>query len=212
MVSYSGMTATLPTKERTETSKKLNLTEVIPGVVYGPKQTPIKVEVSRKEFEKLFKVAGESTVIDLTGLAKPVSTLVKDVTFSPLKGGIVHVDFYALEKGKEVETHVPLHFIGEAPAAKLGAVVNKVLHEVTVVSQPDVLPAHIDVDLGGLHELESRITIADIVLPKGVTIKADPHVVVALAEAVKEEPEETPEPVDIAAIPVEGRGKEETAE
>ncbi len=207
VLSYWYMTATLSTKVRTE-SKRLNLTEIIPGVVYGPKQTPIRVEVNRKEFEKLFKVAGESTVIELTGLDKKISTLVKDVAFSPTKGGIVHVDFYALEKGKEVEAHVPLHFIGESGATKLGAVVNKVLHEVMVVSQPDCLPAHIDVDLALLSGLESRITVGDIVLPKGVAIKADAHEVVALVEVIKDEPVEA-SVAQSAEIPVEAKEKDE---
>ena len=205
------MTVTLPIKSRNKEDKavKLNLKESIPGIIYGPKQEPIAVIVNRKEFEKTFKTAGEATVISLQGLPKAVDVLVKDVTFAPIKGGIVHVDFYALEKGKEVVTHVPLHFIGEAPAAMLGAVVNKVIQEVTVSCQAADLPSHIDVDLSLLTALEAKIKIGDLITPKGVKITEGADVVVAIAEAVVEEVVEEAPAVDIADIPVEKKGKVE---
>ncbi len=199
------MTVKLPIKEReTKAKEEIDLKEAIPGIVYGPKQTPVSVTMARKEFEKLFKTAGESTVIELQGLKTPVSVLVKDVTFAPIKGGIVHVDFYAIEKGKEVVTHVPLHFTGEAPAAKLGAVVNKVLHEVTVSCQPADLPAYIEVDLSSLLEVESKLHVSDIKAPKGVKITEAQEEVVAIAEAVAEEPVEAEPAVAAADVPVEG--------
>ncbi len=203
------MTVTLPIKSRNKEDKavKLNLKESIPGIIYGPKQEPIAVIVGRKEFEKTFKTAGEATVISLQGLQKAVDVLVKDVTFAPIKGGIVHVDFYALEVGKEIITHVPLHFTGEAPAALLGAVINKVLKEVTVSCQAADLPAHIDVDLALLTELEAKIKVGDLVTPKGVKISEAVDVVVAIAEAVVEEVAEATPVGDIADIPVEKKGK-----
>ncbi len=202
------MTVTLPIKVR-EKKKVSDITSNIPGVVYGPKQTPLAVVVERKQFEKLFKSAGESTVIELTGLPTPVSVLVKDVTFSPIKGGITHIDFYALEKGKELVTDVPLHFVGEAPVMKLGAVINKVLHEVTVACQAENLPAHLDVDITTLTELEGRILVKDILCPKGVRITSGLEEVVAVAEAVEEEAETETVAIDMDAIAVEQKGKTE---
>jgi large subunit ribosomal protein L25 len=206
------MTVTLPIKSRIKTSKitKELLLTVIPAVIYGPKQEPLSVLIDRNEFERMFKKAGESTVIDLVGLAAPIQVLVKDVSFAPIKGGIMHVDFYALEKGKEVVTHVPLHFIGEAPVTAVGAVVNKILHEVTVACQAADLPAHIDVDLALLVDAEAKITVADIVCPKGVRITEAPEDVVALSEVMTEVEVETAEPVAAADVPAQQKGKGET--
>lgn len=208
------MTVKLPIKPRTKNKRGVEeyLKERIPAVVYGRKQESVLVFVDRKEFEKTFKTAGESTVIVLEGLDAPIEVLVKDVTFAPIKGGIVHVDFYAIERGKEMATHVPLHFIGEAPAAKLGAVVNKVMHEVHILCKPVDLPAHIDVDLAKLIEVDSKITVADIVAPKGVKITDAPDAVVAIAEEIEEEVVEETETVDIGDIPVEQKGKTEDKE
>ena len=155
----------------------------IVGVVYGPKFAATKVQVDKKEFEKLFKQVGESTVVELNGLESPVNVLIKEVVFSPLKGAVVHVDFYALEMGKEITTHIPLHFKNEAPAVKEGAVIDKVLHEVVVTCTPDLLPAHVDVDLAMLAATGAKIHISDLVFPKGVFCKNDKHETVAVAEA-----------------------------
>ncbi len=207
------MTVILPIKSRTKNKGEAreSIKERIPAVVYGRKQEPLMVSVDRKEFEKTFKTAGESTVISLQGLEKAVEVLVKDVTFAPIKGGIVHIDFYAIEAGKEIEAHIPLHFIGESPAAKLGAVINKVLHEVNVSCKPADLPPHLDVDLGLLVEVDSKITIADLTCPKGVKISEAGDSIIAIAAEVVEV-EEVTETVAIADIPVAQKGKGEEVE
>jgi large subunit ribosomal protein L25 len=202
------MTVTLPIEPRVKSKAKIS-GEKIAAVVYGPKHPATPVSVDKKEFDKTFKMAGESTIIELTGLEHPVDVLIKDVSFGPLKGGIVHVDFYVVEKGKEMTAHIPLHFIGEAPATKLGAVINKVLHEVTVTCKPNDLPAHLEVDLSKLVTMEDKLHVSDIVCPKGVKISQDPHDVVAQAEAVEEEVE-AEVAISAAEVPVEKKGKEET--
>ena len=200
------MTVILPIAPKVAGVKKT--AEQISAVVYGPKFPSTPIFIDKKEFTKTFKTAGESTIIELQGLATPVEVLVKDVAFAATKGGIVHVDFYALEMGKEITTHIPLHFINEAPAEKLGAVINKVLHEVEITCKPNVLPSHLDIDLGLIVTLEDKIHVSDIKLPKGVVVTADGHDVVAQAEMVAEEVE--PEVVVAAAdVPAEKKGKAE---
>jgi len=203
------MTVILPVQPRSKTLE-VKMTDQIAAVVYGPKFAATPISVNKKEFEKTFKTAGESTIIELQGLEAPVAVLVKDVVFSPIKGGIVHVDFYVVEKGKEMATHVPLHFIGEAPATKLGGVVNKVLHEVHITCKPADLPSHIDIDLGALIDLEDVVHVSDIVSPKGVKITDEATDVVALVEVIKEEVVEEA-PATATDSEAENKGKADEA-
>lgn len=214
MLSFKDMTVTLAVQSRTKGTDGVKKTaEQITAVVYGPKFPSTPILVDKKEFERTFKTAGESTIIKLEGLDKPVEVLVKDVSFAPTKNGVIHVDFYALEMGKEIHASIQLHFINEAPATKLGAVVNKVIHEVNVVCKPSDLPAHIDVDLSLLVNAEDKIHVSDIVSPKGVKIEEDGEEVVALAAMTEEEVEEEVEVVAAADVPAEKKGKaEEVAE
>lgn len=210
--SSAHMTATLSAEKRdlSKNPAALRTRGVLPGVVYGPKQEPIMVSLVKKDFDKLFATAGESTVIDLLGLGAPMQVLVKDVTFAPTKGGIIHVDFYAIEKGKKITATIPLEFIGESPAEKVGGVINRILHEVEVTCMPTDLPPHIDIDISKLAAVGDQIHVSDIVVAKGVTIDTDSEeVVVLVGEPVEEELETEPAVVDMAAIEVEKKGKTE---
>ncbi len=205
------MTVKLAVAVRTVSALKDRALGNVPGVVYGPKQAPVSISVPKVVLEKMVREAGESTVIVLEGLPTAVEVLIHDVAFSPERGGIEHVDFYAIEAGKELTTNVPLEFIGEAPAVKLGGSLTKVLHDIEVTCKPADLPQHIDVDVSGLVDFEVQIKVKDLVLPKGVTVETDPEEVVALVSEAEEEPEEVAV-VDMAAVVVAKKGKEEVAE
>lgn len=202
------MTVTLKVAKRDGRAKE----DSIPAVVYGPKQESISLSVDRRQFEKLFQEAGESTIISLDGLDGPVEVLVHDVNFNSVKGGIQHVDFYAIERGKELTTNVPLEFIGEAPAIKQDGVLTKALHELEVTCRPSALPQHITVDVSALVDFESVIRIKDLSLPEGVKVENEPEETVVLVVPVAEEKEEPVEAVDMDSIEVEEKGKGEESD
>jgi large subunit ribosomal protein L25 len=167
------------------------------------------ITLDKGVFEKLLKTAGESTVITLEGAGEGIEVLVHEVAFNPAKGGVEHVDFYAIEKGKEITVHVPLEFIGEAPATKTGGSLTKVLHEIEVTCKPSALPQHIEVDVTGLDDFEKQIHVKDLNIPAGVKVDTNPDDVVAMVQEVKDEPEPEPTAVDMDAIEVEEKGKAE---
>ncbi len=123
-----------------------------------------------------------------------------------------HADFYAVEKGAKVTMTVPLSFIGESMAMKLGANLVKVLHEVEIESDPSKLPSEIEVDISALAALGDQIHVSGLKAPAGVEILTSGEEVVALAQAVEEESEEDSAGPDMDAIEVEKKGKEETEE
>lgn len=206
------MTVTLQIDTRAEQGKKLvalRKSGKVPGVVYGPKQETLLVTLDKQTFEKVLKEAGESTIINLVGAGEEIEVLVHDVAFNPAKGGIEHVDFYAIEKGKEITVHVPIEFIGEAPAVKKGGTLTKVLHEIEVTCKPAALPQHITVDVSVLDDFEKQIHVKDLQMPAGVKVEQDAEEVVALVQEAQEEPEPEASGVDMASIEVEAKGKSE---
>ncbi len=208
------MTITLTVQNRTERGKqvrKLRESGRIPAVVYGPKEESLAISVEARDFEKAFKEAGESSVLVLSGLADDKEVLIHDVSFDSMKGGVSHVDFYAIKKGQDVTVNVPLVFIGEAPAIKLGGSLTKALHEIEVTGKPSKLPHEIEVDISSLETFEDHIRVKDLNIPSGITVENDPEETVAVVSEVKEEPEEVQE-VDMAAVEVEQKGKEESEE
>jgi large subunit ribosomal protein L25 len=207
------MTVKLDVKERTETVDAVRKAGRVPGIVYGPKQEPVKVSVEGITFEKMLAEAGEATIISLEGLSEPIEVLIHDVSFNAARGGAEHVDFYAIERGKELTVDVPLEFEGEAPAEKSGAMVTKVAQSVEVTCRPSALPSHVTVDISVLVDEESQIKVSDLSIPEGVTVETDPEQVVAMVSAAREEePEEAPEAPDMDAIEVEGEKADDAEE
>lgn len=194
----------------------LDMAGKIKAVCYGPKQpaTPIAVDV--KDFTKLYKEAGESSVITLKGLGADLDVLIHDVQKDAVKDTIIHADLYAIEKGKKVHVHVPLVFTGVSVAVKsLGADLVKVLHEVEVEAEAKDLPHEIEVDLSKLAEVEDQILVSDIKVSSGVRVVTGPEEVIAIAAKHKEEAEEVPTSIDMSAIEVsdqKGKKEEESAE
>jgi large subunit ribosomal protein L25 len=193
------------------TAKKLLQEGKMPAVIYGPKQEALSVEVSLAEFTKVLKTAGESTVIDITGLEKPLQILIHEVTMEPVKHTPIHADFYAIEKGAKLEVAVPLVFIGESAAVKAGANLVKVMHEIELEADAAHLPHDIQVDISSLANIGDQIHVRDLKVASGVVFKVDADQVVALIQEVKVE-EETPSVgPDMSAIEVEKKGKTEEA-
>lgn len=183
----------------------------MPAVVYGPKQEAISVTVSLSEFEAVLRRGGESALIELSGLEKPMQVLIHDLDRDPVTHVPRHADFYAVEKGAKVTVSVPLSFVGESMAVKQGANLVKVLHEVEIESDPSKLPSEIEVSIESLAAVDDKITVADLKAPNGVEILTPSEEVVALAQAVAEESEDSAT-LDMSAIEVEQKGKVEAEE
>ncbi len=183
----------------------------IPAVFYGAKQKSTPISISKVDFDKVWKKAGESTVITIKteGMGE-VDTLIHDVQFDPITSESIHSDFYVVDKTKKVKVHVPVEFVGVSPAVKeLGGTLIKVLHEIEVESLPGDLPHVLEIDISSLAELNSHLAVKDIKLPKGVTVVIGGNETVASIAAQREEKEEEAAPIDLSAIEVEKRGKKE---
>ncbi len=186
----------------------------IPAVFYGPKAESTPIWVNEVDFLRVWKEAGESTVVTLSLDGETHDTLIHDVNREPVRGAIRHVDFYVLEKGKKVEISIPLEFIGVSEAVKtLGGNLVKVLHEVEIEAMPKDLPHAIEVDISALVDFDSQIHAGDLKLPAGVVLKTDAEEVVALVAEAKEEEEVAPAEIDMSSIEVtDKKGKKDEEE
>ncbi|HRH24469.1 MAG TPA: 50S ribosomal protein L25 [Candidatus Paceibacterota bacterium] len=206
------MTITLSAVKREETgkaSKALLSAGSMPAVVYGPKQEAVSITVASRDFEKILRDSGESTVIDLQGLGTPLQVLIHEIDRDPVTNVPRHADFYAIEKGAKVEVAVPLSYVGESAAVKAGGSLVKVLHELEIESSPANLPQEIEVDISVLAAIGDQIHVSDLKLPSGVEAKIEGDQIVALIQEVEVEAEETVAAPDMAAIEVEKKGKTE---
>jgi len=181
----------------------------MPAVFYGKKTASTPITLVQKDFIKVWKTAGESSVVTLKGSTGSVDALIHDVDVDPVSDMPRHVDFYVFEKGKKLEVSIPLDFVGVAPAIKdLGGSLVKTLYELKISAAAEHLPHSIEVDISSLATFDSQILASDIKLPSGVTLEENPSEVVASASAPKGEEVESA-PIDLSAIEVEKKGKKD---
>jgi len=166
----------------------------VPAVVYGAKEAARSLSIDAGKLADAWKEAGRTSLVRLTGIGDEKDTLIKEVQTHPVTGRIVHVDFYALEKGKKVQLNVPLEFTGEAPAEKAGHILVKALHEIEVEVAPHELPHSLSVDLRLLKEVGDHILASQIPLPRSATLmtNGDDIVVSVTAFVEEKEPEMAP--------------------
>ncbi len=207
----------LKAEKRKDIGKKVKVLRkkgVLPAVLYGPEIDNLAIQLDLKEFEKTYRKAGESTLIDLEIGDKKFSVLIHEIKKDPLSGNPIHVDFYQPILTEEAEAAVPIVFEGEAPAVKdLGGTLIKEIQEVEVKALPRDLPHEIKVDVSSLKTFENEILIKDLKIADNVKILKEPNEIVALVtppqkEEVEEKPVEEEEKTEEEAA-TEGESKEE---
>lgn len=204
------MTITISAQSRANKSPSdLRTEDMIPAVYYGAGSDAVSIAIPAKEFNKVWKEAGETTTVTLTIGGEKINTMIHDIQRDPVSDLATHVDFLVVDMNKEIEVAVPIEFTGLAEAEKTGTgTLVKVLHEVQVSALPANLPHSVEIDVTRLATTEDQIHVSDIALPKGVTMISEADEVVALISAFKEETEEAPA-LDLSAIEVEKKGKKE---
>ncbi len=185
----------------------------VPAVFYGKKEASTPVSLRLVDFLKVWKEAGESTVVTLDTNDGSKESLIHNVSLDPVSGKPLHADFYVFEKGHKVEVALPVEFVGVSAAVKdLGGTLVKVVHELKVEAMPKDLPHNIAVDISSLAQFGDQILAKDIPLPAGVELKIAPEDVVATVSAPREEKEEEVAAPDLSSIEVVEKGKKEDAE
>ncbi len=201
-------------RDKSVKAEEIRKSGKIPAVFYGKKEASTPISINRVDFQKVWKEAGESSVITLETSEGAVESLIHEIDFDPVSGTPRHADFYVFEKGHKVKVEVPIEFEGVSPAVKdLGGVLVKVIHALKIEAMPKDLPHNLVADISGLIEFNNQILAKDISLPSGVELLENPEEVVALVSAPREEKEEESAPIDLDAIEIsEDKGKKETEE
>lgn len=151
-----------------------------PAVVYGFETEPVNITVDRNAAEKLYREAGESSVIDLKVGGKEYNVLIQDIQRDVLTGFIIHVDFRSLDMTKTVETTISLIFVGEAPAVKeMGGTLVTASEEIEVRALPSKLVHEIEVNISSLKTFDDAIRVGDLEIPEGIEVLTSAQATIA---------------------------------
>jgi large subunit ribosomal protein L25 len=107
------------------------------------------------------------------------TALIKTVDFDPKKHELRHVVFNAVRANEKVTAEIPVHIKYDegndsTPAERASLVVLHQLEVVEVEALPKNLPDALYFDGEKLVAVGDHATVADLIVPAGVVVKADP--------------------------------------
>lgn len=165
---------------------------VTPANIYGHGLASLAVQVPTAVLLQLLRRIDRSTIISLrvAGEDGPRPAFVHHRQRHPISDEILHVDFYQVSLAERIRLEVPIVVVGQAPAVDAySGVLMQGLNTVLVEALPTEMPAHIEVDVSGLGEIDDALHLRDLRLPAGVVVHGDPEtmVVKVAAPAVERE-------------------------
>jgi large subunit ribosomal protein L25 len=178
--------------------KSLRRQNILPANIFGRKTDSLAIQVNVKEFEKVFKEAGETGLIEVLVDGKKKPVLVHDVHTDPVSDAFLHVDFVQVDLKEKIEAQVPVELRGESPAEKqsLGTVV-QYEDELTVEALPTDLPDSFEIDISNLENVDDAVQVKDIKVNKAkVEIKEEADKILVKVEPPQKEEEVAPPPAE----------------
>jgi len=140
----------------------------VPAVLYGHGTEPLHVALPGHQTLLALRQANVLLSIELPDGTERLA-LPKQVQRDPIRDTIEHVDLIIVRRGEKVTVEVPLQLIGEAAEE---TIINQDRNVVAVLAEATNIPAEITVSIDGAT-VGTQITLADLVLPEGVTLAED---------------------------------------
>lgn len=178
----------------------------IPAELYGHGVKNEHVAILAKDFQRVFREAGESALVHLFIEGEKHPVFIYDVAFDPVTDAVTAVDFYQVRLDRKIKVKVPFVFEGQSPAIKdKGGVLVKAVQEVEVEALPGSIPRELRVSIANLADIGQSVYMKNIDLPEGVKAMIDLDTVVAsvIAKVTEEQEAAMAATVDVGSIKAE---------
>ena len=153
-------------------ARRLRAAGQIPAVIYGHGTDPVHVALPGHQVALLIRRANVVLELDVNGTQQ--LTLVKDVQKDPVHQIIEHIDLLVVKKGEKIQVDIPIVIVGESAP---GTIANLDAVSISLEVEATHIPQNIELDIEGLED-GTHITAADLTLPKGAVLVADPETLI----------------------------------
>ena len=168
--------------------KQLRRLGIIPVHLYGPDTDSRSLQCEQREILRALASSGGTTPINVSiaGESGEQLTFAREVQWDPVRGDILHVDFFAVTANQTVISQVPLILAGESAGARLaGGTVVLQMREITVEALPLEIPSEIEINIDRLVEPTDVFRAGEISVSANVAIITDSEEVVARIEVAR---------------------------
>ncbi|UCE80091.1 MAG: 50S ribosomal protein L25 [Nitrospiraceae bacterium] len=170
-------------------ARNLRRQDMVPGVLYreGKAQS---IKLSKSVITKIINtMSGEQVIVDLEFAdGDKKIALLKDYQIDPVRGELLHTDFFEVSLTEAVRVSVRITPTGEAIGVKRdNGILQHNLREVEIECLPDKIPDRIEVDISHL-EIGQSIHVSDLKFGEGIKLISDTEeLVLAIIPPVVEE-------------------------
>jgi large subunit ribosomal protein L25 len=202
-------------------ARSLRREGMVPAVLYreGGAQS---IKLVKKDLAKLINsMSGEQVMVDLQfGDGEKKLALLKDYQVDPIRGELLHTDFFEVSLTEAVKVPVHITTVGEPIGVKRdGGILQHTLREVMIECLPDKIPGRIEIDIVGL-EVGQSVHVSDLTFEEGIKVLSEPGEVVVTVTAPVVEAAPAAEGPEVAAavepaepeVAKKGKKEEEGAE
>jgi len=192
-------------------SKAARLEKKIPAVIYGPKMKNVNALIDELFVLRHSGAKHESSIFETQSNTQELTSLkvmLKNIQTHPGTGRPIHVDLYALDMSATIRVNVTIKFEGEPKGVKEeGALIQTLLREIEIETNPTEIPEYILVDISGL-EVGDSVHVSDVKFSsnvKPITPLERTILTLALPREEKEEEVVAPEAGAEAAAATESK-------
>lgn len=165
-------------KKTRHSSRQCRRKGLVPGVIYGKGINNFLFEIGELELNHALSVTGEHGLLSINSQEGSLNTLIKEVQRDPVTRRVLHIDLEKVEGNEEIETAVPINYVGEEYINKLDAVLQKNLDSIKVKCSPSNIPKGVNLNVGRAKPGE-QFKIADVEFGNEITVVDDLNSIVA---------------------------------
>jgi large subunit ribosomal protein L25 len=201
-VSVSSISAEIRTEFGKGAARRTRRAGMVPAVLYGHGEAPKHLSLPVREFATAIRHGGMTQVLTLDiSDGSQATALPKEIQRDPIRNTYEHADLLLVRRGEKITVEIPVQLKGEAA---VGTLVMFEHDRLAINADATQLPDHLEASIDGL-DVGARVTAADVPLPAGAELAADPETVIAMvsvaptaeqmeAEGAGEVPAEAVEP------------------
>ena len=161
--------------------KSLRRQGIMPVHLFGHGIESLALQCDATNLQQTLSRAGQTRLINIKihGERKLRPVVVRGVQREPVRGGLLHVDFFQVSMKERVKINVPLILVGEAPILKSkDNMVVQELNTLAVECLPASIPGSLELDVSFLSEPEQVLRVKDIEIAEDITVQDDAEIVV----------------------------------
>ena len=191
----------------------------VPAVLYSRRGEPVILQANNRELLRVLARAGGSRLVKLNivGAKDAPMALVREVQREPIKGSVLHVDFFGVSMTEAIKVEIPIRYDGVSPAVTRNeGVLIHAMDTIEIECLPGDLIDAVAIDVSTLDKVGDVIRVSDLKVPAAVKLLADSEATIArVSHLAGEEVEVAATTEAVVAEPEvikKGKAEEEEAE